>query len=315
MSFQADVSPERQRLLRDPSTDPAVLLRYAERHQDPLVRAIALARAGDTATWSQICALAEVLDGDGLARLDQALEAWPHAQRRVPGLWWPPEGEIRSEVAIARSLVFEPPRTLSFWDIMEHNAYDEDEDTYEGIPLHEHPRYVSSEDDDEGGLRAGVVDIEALTQAPALGHIRHLNLAHQPLDKEGAVLLAQCAGMQRIEVLDLRYTLINDAALSALAASPHLEHLAALHLQRNAIGSAGIRSLASSPRLENVHTLDLRYNAIGEEGARALAASPYVSRLTALYLYLDDIGREGAQALASSTMLPAPIQRYWRGLL
>jgi uncharacterized protein (TIGR02996 family) len=79
------------------------------------------------------------------------------------------------------------------------------------------------------------------------GHLTEVDMQH----------LTENPALQKIKFLDLADNEITDAEAQHLAASPHLQNLTHLNLQRNRIGSAGVMSLGRSPHLTNLTNLNL----------------------------------------------------------
>jgi uncharacterized protein (TIGR02996 family) len=146
----------------------------------------------------------------------------------------------------------------------------------------------------------GLPTSDFLAHAPALCRatpLRHLKL----YDAASAIVaLAASPHLARLRELDLEHNDLGDEEALLLASSPHLGAVESLLLWSNRIGDAGARALASSPKLPALTRLDLSANAIGDAGALALASSPLLARLALLDLQRNRIGDEGARALVAS---------------
>ena len=79
--------------------------------------------------------------------------------------------------------------------------------------------------------------------------VRELDLSHNRLRDEGAVLLAAADVLRGLRVLKLAANDVTDDGLRALAASPHLSRLAALDVSNNPVGDDGVRAIVESRHL------------------------------------------------------------------
>jgi uncharacterized protein (TIGR02996 family) len=115
--------------------------------------------------------------------------------------------------------------------------------------------------------------------------------------------LADCPALGRLDRLDLssrnqepgaNWYYYNDPIQAEgariLADSPHLGLLRALDLSFQRIGDDGARALASSTNLGSLTELDLTCASVGRAGVEALIDSPHRDRLTSLSLTARDLG-------------------------
>ena len=167
-------------------------------------------------------------------------------------------------------------------------------------------------------------NLEALTLARALDHIKQLRVTHldlsglpiAPRDLLSILLHPALEGLERLDMvgtfgegeelyaaiarssqlaslvsLDLSHTNITDAGAAVLAAGRFFGKLESLAL-RNANPDArltcdGALMLSSSPTLSRLRRLDLTGHAIGDRGTRAIAESPYLQSLEELHLFAN----------------------------
>ena len=127
---------------------------------------------------------------------------------------------------------------------------------------------------------------------------KKLNLSNFNLGDKGAVMLAKCKELSRLQRLGLPNNNIGDEGATALANSELFKNLRDLDLYGNVIGDDGVKALLNSPYLSRLRKLNLYGNLIEDEGAMAIAESPQLlPNLTYLYLTANRIRKDGIDAL------------------
>jgi uncharacterized protein (TIGR02996 family) len=144
----------------------------------------------------------------------------------------------------------------------------------------------------------GDAGLEALLSSTLFACPALFELDMNDLGPEGARLLLDAAGLERVAVLEISRNRLNDRAVDDLASSPRLAGLLRLDLSENeAIGPAGAEALAASPHLSRLVSLNLNQCPIGDSGAYALARSPYLPRLSNLLVNEDELSAAAVAVL------------------
>jgi uncharacterized protein (TIGR02996 family) len=193
------------------------------------------------------------------------------------------------------------------------------------------------------GLRTVEANQSGLDSKAAQALARHcpelrvLNLAHNPIDDDGASALARSKSLKRLRVLNLTDSRIESDTCGALIAGAHLPALTVLGLAGCGSGPSakalaqGTRAptlralvlsytdvgpvagaLAAHPALAELLVLDLRGANLRDDGAEALFRAPVFERLAYLDLGANEIGPRGARALAA---WPGAANLQWLNLL
>jgi serine/threonine protein kinase/hemoglobin-like flavoprotein/Ran GTPase-activating protein (RanGAP) involved in mRNA processing and transport len=131
------------------------------------------------------------------------------------------------------------------------------------------------------------------------GRLRELDLASNPLRRDGVARLTETPDLAGLRRLDLSAVGSGPDGAEALVGSPHLGGLRVLRLCSDELGDSGAIALARGEQaFARLEELVLQDNRLGLDAALAIAVSPLAGRLTRLDLSHNPLRDEGAEALA-----------------
>lgn len=124
------------------------------------------------------------------------------------------------------------------------------------------------------GLDAvGLLALLSPVSEPPLGpSVRELDLSHNALGDEGAVVISRSPSLSRLRVLRLVGCGIGDRGAAALAESPYLTGLRELNLENNPLSDAGVRPFLSSATARGLVSLGVPRIGISSTMQRLVAA-------------------------------------------
>ena len=294
--------------------------------------------ARDRGAWAALCAWLwsvrnERMDEVVLGYIEQHLERWPDALRRVPSMWM---FLLSTEEVDADSWL---------WGLMRSVVIDGahlEASVGHGLPESVHPHLFSSWMEglthlELDNMNLGNEDVHALISCFRGGHLQRLVLRGNLFDDQGVNALIDASMMQSVEELDLRENLWGgyEDAISNLATSPHVGRLKRLDIQcclshqdlmlvlgsqrlqglehlglnsclysMDLLGTqdlAGVESLRDAEmRLRNLRSLDLTSNQIDDDRLMDLIDIEWVSQLTHLRLDWNEVTGYGLEKLATS---------------
>jgi uncharacterized protein (TIGR02996 family) len=155
-------------------------------------------------------------------------------------------------------------------------------------------------------LAGKLKDWARLAAAPAMAHLRALDLGHSDLRDDGAKVLAGCEGMSRLCALSLRWAHLRESGVESLCRSRHLGRLIALSLPDSGVTTASMRALADGPLAGQLRRLDLGKSRLGDADLAVLLNSRALcSVLVSLDLSSCGLTDRSAGALAASESLKA----------
>src|SRR5262245_19383538 len=141
----------------------------------------------------------------------------------------------------------------------------------------------------------GAVGLDALLRAQGWPGFTVLDLHSNPLQAEGAMILARSPRAAPLVWLDLSDTQSHDLGARALATSPYLGNLIYLNMSHYRLTDLGAEELAQARSLHALEELDLSGNDVGVGGALALARSSALGRLRRLHLRFNPVHAEHAK--------------------
>jgi uncharacterized protein (TIGR02996 family) len=143
-------------------------------------------------------------------------------------------------------------------------------------------------------------DVERIAGAPALRHLRALDLGLNNLEGDGGLdALAGSPHLTGLRRLVLFANRLGPEAGRALArARRHLEQLV---LGQNRLADEGVAALATG-ELSGLRSLSLSRNGIGPRGAAVLSRAAFLGKLEALVLDSNPLGVEGAREIAGADL-------------
>lgn len=140
-----------------------------------------------------------------------------------------------------------------------------------------------------------------LARSAQTGRLRELMLYHNNLGDRGAVALAEAPWLSRIRRLSLAQCGLGADGVTALA-NADLRGLRYLMLSGNVPGTAGMTALAHAPWLPNLHTLDLSRCGIDDAQLDVLLSAD-LSGLRVLLLRHNSFARSDADLRAALPQL------------
>src|SRR5262249_11904025 len=134
--------------------------------------------------------------------------------------------------------------------------------------------------------------------APALGTVRYLDLAHNFITGRGATALFCSPHLSGLAFLDLEGNPVRGLDSGALKSAPS-GGLRLLHCQGCRLSVKDVRALARSPRLRDLWYLDLDNKALGPGAIRELIAGFKDHCPPVIWLVMNRIDDEAAERLAN----------------
>ena len=144
-------------------------------------------------------------------------------------------------------------------------------------------------------------DLDAMAQAPPLGHVGTLDLRRNVLRKRGAQALARSPILTDLCGLVLSKTSLGRMGLEAITGSPYLTGLARLEMDDNSLDAASMVLLGRWPGKANLIRLSLAGNAVGD-GMAALLGGERWERLRELSLRDCNLTGAALAALAAAPL-------------
>ena len=196
------------------------------------------------------------------------LSYWEENQRVMPWRWV--EGILRGERRHVLLAPLAAVLNLSWRKLRQ----DQLERIFSRMPL-DHITHLYLED-----ARLTPSSLELIVHHPGLERVRVLGLAHNPLSKDGAAVLANASTLTSLEELDVERCVLDDAALGTLLEGRCMRRLRRLDLSANLFGVAGMELLAKAPQRETLEDLCLT-SSLPSRGALGACGGAMFAVLTA----------------------------------
>jgi len=162
------------------------------------------------------------------------------------------------------------------------------------------PAWLRGQHVTEVQLHGDTIDWAKVGNAPAMAHVRALNLQNCDLGDEGAAQLAGAMGTASLCALSLRSAGFAAAGAEALARSPALAALGRLDLAYTRPTVEGYRALAEGALGQGLQHLIGQGTSIGHAGVAILARAGMPALVT-LAIPNNGLNDQAAQALADAT--------------
>jgi Ran GTPase-activating protein (RanGAP) involved in mRNA processing and transport len=145
------------------------------------------------------------------------------------------------------------------------------------------------------GVAADPGALELIAHSRNFADLERLDLAYNPIGREGATHLADSLQLRNLRRLDLDCCALHQRELQLLASTAHMTRLEWLTLESNGLRDPALAALVAWP-LGGLQHLNLAENQIGLAGLRAVAGSHTFAGLQSLDLTGCGLGPDELQA-------------------